>query len=62
MLLLKINIYLKIYTIIMLNLYFFYFLYQYIFFYCDECLRNDEKDEGNEAGFSLHDTPADCLF
>jgi len=28
----------------------------------DECLRNDEEDEGNEAGFSLHDTPADCLF
>jgi len=28
----------------------------------DECLRNNEEDEGNEAGFSLHDTPADCLF
>ena len=28
----------------------------------DECLRNDEEDEGNEADFSLHDTPADCLF
>jgi hypothetical protein len=28
----------------------------------DECLRNDKEDEGNEAGFSLHDTPADCLF
>jgi hypothetical protein len=28
----------------------------------DECLRNNEEDEGNEAGFSLHDTPTDCLF
>ena len=28
----------------------------------DECLRNNEEDEGNEADFSLHDTPADCLF
>jgi len=28
----------------------------------DECLRNNEEDEGNEAGFSLHDTPADYLF
>jgi hypothetical protein len=28
----------------------------------DECLRNDKEDEGNEVGFSLHDTPADCLF
>jgi hypothetical protein len=28
----------------------------------DECLRNNEEDEGNEAGFSLHDTLADCLF
>ena len=28
----------------------------------DECLRNNDEDEGNEAGFSLHDTPADCLF
>ena len=28
----------------------------------DEFLRNDEEDEGNEVGFSLHDTPADCLF
>jgi len=28
----------------------------------DECLRNNEEDEGNEAGFSLHNTPADCLF
>jgi len=28
----------------------------------DECLRNNEEDEGTEAGFSLHDTPADCLF
>jgi hypothetical protein len=28
----------------------------------DECLRNNKEDESNEAGFSLHDTPADCLF
>jgi len=28
----------------------------------DERLRNNEEDEGNEAGFSSHDTPADCLF
>ena len=30
----------------------------------DECLRNNEEDEGTKAGFgfSLHDTPADCLF
>jgi hypothetical protein len=28
----------------------------------DECLRNNEEDEGNEAAFSLHDTPADYLF
>jgi len=28
----------------------------------DECLMNNEEDEGNAAGFSLHDTPADCLF
>jgi len=28
----------------------------------DECLRNNEEDEGNEAGFILHDTPVDCLF
>ena len=28
----------------------------------NECLRNNEKDEGNEASFSLHDTPANCLF
>jgi len=28
----------------------------------DWCLRNNEEDEGNEAGFSLHDTSADCLF
>jgi hypothetical protein len=28
----------------------------------NECLMNNEEDEGNEAGFSLHDTPADCLF
>jgi hypothetical protein len=28
----------------------------------DECLMNNEEDEGNEAGFSLHDTSADCLF
>jgi len=28
----------------------------------DECLRNNEEDEGNETGFSLQDTPADCLF
>ena len=25
----------------------------------DECLRNNEEDEGNEADFSLHDTPTD---
>ena len=28
----------------------------------DEYLRNNEEDEGTEAGFSLHDTPADYLF
>jgi hypothetical protein len=28
----------------------------------DECLRNNEEDEDNEAGFSLHNTLADCLF
>jgi hypothetical protein len=28
----------------------------------DECLRNNERDEGNELSFSLHDTPTDCLF
>ena len=28
----------------------------------DEYLRNNEEAEGNEAGFSLHDTPVDCLF
>jgi hypothetical protein len=28
----------------------------------NECLRNNEQDEGNEANFSLHDIPADCLF
>jgi hypothetical protein len=28
----------------------------------DECLRNNEQDEGNEASFSLHDTLVDCLF
>ena len=28
----------------------------------DECLRNNEEDEGNESGFSLHDTLVDCLF
>jgi hypothetical protein len=28
----------------------------------DGCLRNNKEDEGNEADFSLHDTPADCLF
>ena len=28
----------------------------------DKCLGNNEKDEGNKAGFSLHDTPADYLF
>ena len=28
----------------------------------DQCLRNNEKDEGNEASFSLHDTLVDCLF
>ena len=28
----------------------------------DKCLRNNKKDEDNEAGFSLHDTPTDCLF
>ena len=28
----------------------------------DKCLRNNEEDEGNEAGFSLHDTPANYLF
>jgi hypothetical protein len=28
----------------------------------NECLRNNEQDEGNEANFSLHDTPVDCLF
>jgi len=28
----------------------------------DECLKNNEEDEGNETDFSLHDTQADCLF
>jgi hypothetical protein len=28
----------------------------------DECFRNNEEDKGNEAGFSLHDTPTDFLF
>jgi len=28
----------------------------------DECLRNNEENEGNEASFSLHDTPTDFLF
>jgi hypothetical protein len=28
----------------------------------NECLRNNEKDEGNEASFSLHIIPANCLF
>ena len=28
----------------------------------DECLKNNEGDEGNEAGFCLHDTPTDYLF
>ena len=28
----------------------------------DECLRNNEETEGNDAIFNLHDTPADCLF
>jgi hypothetical protein len=28
----------------------------------DECLRNNEENEGNEAGFNLHDTLVDCLF
>ena len=28
----------------------------------DECLKNNEEDEVNKANFSLHDTPADCLF
>jgi len=28
----------------------------------NECLRNNEQDEGNEASFSLHDTLVDCLF
>ena len=28
----------------------------------DECLRNNEQDEDNQASFSLHDTPANCLF
>jgi len=28
----------------------------------DVCLRNNEEDEGNEAGFNLHDTSAYCLF
>jgi len=28
----------------------------------DECLRNNKEDEDIEAGFSLHDTPADYLF
>jgi hypothetical protein len=25
-------------------------------------LRNNEKDKGNEASFSLHDTSVNCLF
>ena len=28
----------------------------------DECLRNNEEDKGNEASFSLHDTPTNYLF
>jgi len=28
----------------------------------NECLRNNEEDEGNEADFSLHDTQTYCLF
>jgi len=28
----------------------------------DECLRNNEEEEGNEAGFNLHDMPANYLF
>jgi hypothetical protein len=28
----------------------------------NECLRNNEKDKGNDASFSLHITPANCLF
>ena len=28
----------------------------------DECMRNNEEDEGNEPDFSLHDTLADYLF
>jgi hypothetical protein len=28
----------------------------------DECFRNNEEDKDNEAMFSLHDIPTDCLF
>jgi len=28
----------------------------------DECFRNNEEDKVNEVGFSLHDTPTDCLL
>ena len=28
----------------------------------DECLRNNEEDEGNETSFSLHDISTDYLF
>jgi len=28
----------------------------------DKCVRKNEEDEGNEAGFSLHDTLASRLF
>jgi hypothetical protein len=28
----------------------------------DECFKNNVEDKGNEADFSLHDTPTDCLF
>jgi len=27
-----------------------------------KCFRNNEEDNSNEAVFSLHDTPTDCLF
>jgi hypothetical protein len=30
--------------------------------YIDECLRNNEQDEDNEASFSLHDILANCLL
>jgi len=28
----------------------------------DECLRNNEKNEDNKVGFSLHNTPTNCQF